>query len=101
MEMSQSIDLCILLGCDYLEPIKGIGPKSALNLRVSTVVSKVSSNIYAKSMPLVFYTFLAHDENRQAEKEEATADKEDGKKKRGGIQVSSECHGQKFLSSQT
>ncbi len=29
---SQFIDLCILLGCDYLEPIKGIGPKSALKL---------------------------------------------------------------------
>jgi flap endonuclease-1 len=28
----QFIDLCILLGCDYLEPIKGIGPKSALKL---------------------------------------------------------------------
>jgi flap endonuclease-1 len=26
------IDLCILLGCDYLEPIKGVGPKSALKL---------------------------------------------------------------------
>ncbi|KAF8624400.1 hypothetical protein AX15_005883 [Amanita polypyramis BW_CC] len=32
MNMSQFIDLCILLGCDYLEPIKGIGPKSALKL---------------------------------------------------------------------
>ncbi|KAF7330492.1 Flap endonuclease 1 [Mycena venus] len=32
MEMSQFIDLCILLGCDYLEPIKGVGPKSALKL---------------------------------------------------------------------
>ena len=32
MDMSQFIDLCILLGCDYLEPIKGIGPKSALKL---------------------------------------------------------------------
>ena len=32
MEMSQFIDLCILLGCDYLEPIKGIGPKNALKL---------------------------------------------------------------------
>ena len=32
MKMSQFIDLCILLGCDYLEPIKGIGPKSALKL---------------------------------------------------------------------
>ncbi|KAF8652902.1 hypothetical protein AX16_004090 [Volvariella volvacea WC 439] len=32
MTMSQFIDLCILLGCDYLEPIKGVGPKSALKL---------------------------------------------------------------------
>ncbi|KAG2009651.1 flap endonuclease-1 [Coprinopsis cinerea AmutBmut pab1-1] len=32
MDMSQFVDLCILLGCDYLEPIKGVGPKSALKL---------------------------------------------------------------------
>ncbi|CAK5268763.1 unnamed protein product [Mycena citricolor] len=32
MNMSQFTDLCILLGCDYLEPIKGVGPKSALKL---------------------------------------------------------------------
>ncbi|KAJ7475719.1 flap endonuclease 1 [Mycena latifolia] len=32
MTMSQFTDLCILLGCDYLEPIKGVGPKSALKL---------------------------------------------------------------------
>ncbi|KIY51508.1 PIN domain-like protein [Fistulina hepatica ATCC 64428] len=32
MDMSQFTDLCILLGCDYLEPIRGIGPKSALKL---------------------------------------------------------------------
>ncbi|KAJ7650420.1 flap endonuclease 1 [Roridomyces roridus] len=32
MNMSQFIDLCILLGCDYLEPIRGVGPKSALKL---------------------------------------------------------------------
>ncbi|TFK68030.1 flap endonuclease 1 [Pluteus cervinus] len=32
MNMSQFIELCILLGCDYLEPIKGVGPKSALKL---------------------------------------------------------------------
>lgn len=30
--MSKFIDLCILLGCDYLEPIRGVGPKSALKL---------------------------------------------------------------------
>ncbi|KAI6113994.1 PIN domain-like protein [Pisolithus sp. B1] len=32
MSMSEFIDLCILLGCDYLEPIRGIGPKNALKL---------------------------------------------------------------------
>ncbi|KAG5638850.1 hypothetical protein H0H81_009401 [Sphagnurus paluster] len=32
MDMSQFVDLCLLLGCDYLEPIKGVGPKTALKL---------------------------------------------------------------------
>ncbi|CAD6892297.1 unnamed protein product [Tilletia controversa] len=32
MDMDQFIDLCILLGCDYLDPIRGIGPKTALKL---------------------------------------------------------------------
>lgn len=28
----QFIDLCILLGCDYCESIRGIGPKRAIDL---------------------------------------------------------------------
>ncbi|KAF2001431.1 flap endonuclease 1 [Amniculicola lignicola CBS 123094] len=32
MERPQFVDLCILLGCDYLDPIKGIGPSTALKL---------------------------------------------------------------------
>lgn len=32
MSREQFIDLCILLGCDYVDPVKGIGPKVALNL---------------------------------------------------------------------
>ncbi|WWC87096.1 flap endonuclease 1 [Kwoniella dendrophila CBS 6074] len=32
MTMDRFIELCILLGCDYLEPTKGIGPKTALKL---------------------------------------------------------------------
>lgn len=28
----QFIDLCILLGCDYCESIRGIGPKKAIDL---------------------------------------------------------------------
>jgi len=30
--MDQFIDMCILLGCDYCDPIRGIGPKKALDL---------------------------------------------------------------------
>ncbi|KAI4206908.1 MAG: hypothetical protein LQ346_000850 [Caloplaca aetnensis] len=32
MERKQFIDLCILLGCDYLDPIPKIGPASALKM---------------------------------------------------------------------
>ncbi|KAJ5594441.1 DNA-repair protein Rad2 [Penicillium hispanicum] len=32
MDRNQFIDLCILLGCDYLEPIPKVGPSTALNL---------------------------------------------------------------------
>ena len=28
----QFIEMCLLLGCDYLEPIKGVGPKTAYKL---------------------------------------------------------------------
>ncbi|KAI0667614.1 PIN domain-like protein [Trametes maxima] len=72
MEMSQFIDLCILLGCDYLEPIKGIGPKSALKLiREHGTLGEV----------------LAHLKEKVSEKEEAA---EEGKKKKGGVQIPEE-----------
>ncbi|XP_018647458.1 putative flap endonuclease-1 [Schistosoma mansoni] len=32
LTMDQFIDLCILLGCDYVDTIRGIGPKKALDL---------------------------------------------------------------------
>jgi flap endonuclease-1 len=32
MDRNQFIDLCILLGCDYVDPVKGIGPSTALKL---------------------------------------------------------------------
>jgi hypothetical protein len=51
----------------------------------------VSWSICAKSMPVAWCLLpSAHDENRQAEKEETAADKEDGKKKKGGVQVPAE-----------
>jgi len=75
MDMSTFIDLCILLGCDYLEPIKGVGPKSALKLiREYKGLAGVVEHLREKA----------------AEKAEAEADAEDGKKKKGGIQVPEE-----------
>ncbi|KAK9452768.1 PIN domain-like protein [Dipodascopsis uninucleata] len=32
MSMEMFVDLCILLGCDYCEPIKGVGPATAVKL---------------------------------------------------------------------
>jgi len=66
------IELCILLGCDYLEPIKGVGPKSALKLlREHGGLGEV----------------VEHLRERQQEREEAV---EEGKKKKGGVQVPEE-----------
>lgn len=92
MEMSQFIDLCILLGCDYLEPIKGIGPKSALKLvREFGGLKGIVEHLREKYVCCVFFAVsLTDNKNRQAEKEEATADKEDGKKRKGGVHVPEE-----------
>lgn len=32
LTMEQFVDLCILLGCDYCESIRGIGPKKSVEL---------------------------------------------------------------------
>ena len=32
LDQDQFVDLCILLGCDYVDKIKGIGPKKAIEL---------------------------------------------------------------------
>ncbi|KAI6030505.1 PIN domain-like protein [Pisolithus orientalis] len=67
------IDLCILLGCDYLEPIRGIGPKNALKL--------IREFGGLKGV-------VEHLREKQAEKEEKAADAEDGtKRKKGGVHV--------------
>ncbi|EIW68761.1 hypothetical protein TREMEDRAFT_69192 [Tremella mesenterica DSM 1558] len=54
MTMDQFIELCILLGCDYLEPCKGIGPKTALKLlrehgSLAAVVSFVRGKMAEKA----------------------------------------------------
>lgn len=48
----QFIDLCILLGCDYCDSIKGIGPKRAIDLikqhrNLETVLKNIDRNKYS------------------------------------------------------
>ncbi|KAF1945637.1 flap endonuclease 1 [Clathrospora elynae] len=53
LEREQFIDLCILLGCDYLDPIKGVGPGTALKLirdhkTLEAVVEHIKSQTKSK-----------------------------------------------------
>ncbi|KAF9732958.1 Elongation of fatty acids protein 2 [Paraphaeosphaeria minitans] len=50
MKREQFVDLCILLGCDYLDPIKGVGPSTALKLiREHGTLEKVYETMKASS----------------------------------------------------
>lgn len=49
--MFQFIDLCILLGCDYCDSIKGIGPKRAVELinqyrNIETIIDNIDKSKY-------------------------------------------------------
>ncbi|KAF5311726.1 hypothetical protein D9611_009458 [Ephemerocybe angulata] len=71
MSMSQFIDLCILLGCDYLEPIKGVGPKSALKLiREHGDLASVVKHLNEKSASA---KAAAESEDEEEEEEEEPA----------------------------
>jgi len=53
MDMEQFIDLCILLGCDYCDSIKGIGPKRAVELiKEHKNIETVIKNLDAKKYPI-------------------------------------------------
>ncbi|XP_055705199.1 flap endonuclease 1 [Phlebotomus papatasi] len=49
--VDQFIDLCILLGCDYCESIRGVGPKRAIELitqykSIETILEKIDKKKY-------------------------------------------------------
>lgn len=51
MDMNQFIDMCILLGCDYCDPIRGIGPKKAHDLvlehkNIETILENLKGSKY-------------------------------------------------------
>ena len=51
--MDMFIDMCILLGCDYCDPIKGIGPKKAVELiKKYKSIDEIIKNLDQKKYPL-------------------------------------------------
>jgi flap endonuclease-1 len=51
--MEQFIDLCILLGCDYCDSIKGIGPTKAVQLiKQHKTIEAVLDNLDKKRHPV-------------------------------------------------
>ena len=51
LTQAEFVDLCILLGCDYCDTIKGVGPKTALKLirehkNIETILKNMDSNKY-------------------------------------------------------
>ncbi|XP_055346726.1 flap endonuclease 1-like [Paramacrobiotus metropolitanus] len=53
MTQDEFIDLCILLGCDYCESIRGIGPKKAFELiKKHSTLEEVLKNLDKKRYPV-------------------------------------------------
>lgn len=80
MPMQQFIELCMLLGCDYLDPIKGVGPKKALKLiREYKCLDRVLEVLQSGEAPK---KEDGHEPDTQADESSAVPPK-----KRGGVQV--------------
>ena len=51
LDHAQFVDLCIMMGCDYCDTIRGIGPKTALKLirehkNIETIIQKLDGKKY-------------------------------------------------------
>lgn len=52
LDQDQFVDLCILLGCDYVDKIRGIGPKKAIELiRKHKSIESILENIDTSKYP--------------------------------------------------
>lgn len=60
----QFIDLCIMLGCDYCETIRGIGPVKALELitrhrTIEAALQHIDNKVSLSLTPLPFLSFYS------------------------------------------
>merc|ERR1719491_1291044 len=86
------VDLCILLGCDYRDSIRGVGPKTALKLiREHGCIEKILANIDQKKYG-VPDTWIPNEkreealkkERKEKEDEDYSKDKEEEEKNKSG-----------------
>lgn len=53
LNKDEFIDLCIMLGCDYTDSIKGVGPKRAIELiKTHRSLEKIIENLDTKKFPI-------------------------------------------------
>lgn len=81
----QFVDLCILLGCDYCDSIKGIGPKKALAfIREYGCIEKILENLDRKKFTVPDDWVPNEKKAKEAEEtEEAEYDTDEEKEKTG------------------
>lgn len=73
----QFVDLCILLGCDYCDPIKNVGPKTALKLiREHGCIEKILENIDRKRF-LVPDDWIPNEKLEQAREKDGDEEQEE------------------------
>ncbi|KOS15062.1 pin domain-like protein [Malassezia pachydermatis] len=83
MPMEQFIDLCMLLGCDYLDPVRGVGPKKALKLiQEHKTLEAVLEHLQQQSD-----LKKAGEDTKRKSQDSDDEDKAAPKKRAGGIQV--------------
>ena len=81
IDHDQFVDLCILLGCDYCETIRGIGPKTALRLvrehgNIETILKNINREKHA--VPESYEPKEARERRRKAEKGKKKEKKDEG-----------------------
>lgn len=72
----QFVDLCILLGCDYTDSIRGVGPKTALKLvkehgNIETILKHLDRKKYG-----IPEAWIPNEAKKQQEKDDASTDDE-------------------------
>lgn len=77
----QFVDLCIMLGCDYCDTIRGVGPKTALKLiREHGNIETILKNLDGKKYTIP-EAWLSKEERQKKMKKDDNSDSSDGDEK--------------------